>query len=174
MLGNEWLDIGPNERKKVHTHPSKWVLFKQVLASTLMIGLIIGVSIQDFATEVQIGRLQLRTILLSGIPLALLLPLAAQIQRLSTHYVITDRNIWAKEKIYARDVDPTVRSRVQGVSYSQSKLDRLLDKGDVKIETAGTGEVDTVFRDVPNPSGITALVREGIEEADEVHQVKNV
>jgi uncharacterized membrane protein YdbT with pleckstrin-like domain len=170
MLGNEWLDIGANERKKIHTHPSKWMLLKQLLASALMIGLIIGISLQDFATEVQIGQMQVRTILLLGIPIALLLPIAAQIQRLSTHYVITDRNIWAKEKIYARDVDPTVRSRVIDVNYTQSGFDRLLNKGDVKIETGGTGGVDTVLRDIPNPKGVAALIRKGIENDDELYQ----
>lgn len=174
MLGAEWLDLSKNERKLVHTHPSKWVLIKQVLASLCMIVLIVAISLQDFATEVQIGQLQLRTILLFGIPVALLLPAAAQVKRLSTHYVITDNNIWAKEKIIARDVDPTVRSRVQGVSYSQSYLDRLLDKGDVRIETAGTGDVDTVLREVPNPQEIAMLVREGIQEADDVHTSKAV
>jgi len=174
MLGNEWLDIGPNERKRVHAHPSKWVLFKQLFASILMIALIVAVSLQDFATETQIGELQLRTILLFGIPIALLLPGAAQVKRLSTHYVITDNNIWAKQKIFARDVDPTVRSRVQDVSYSQSFFDRLLNKGDVMIETAGTGGVDTVLRDIPNPQAIAMLVREGIEDTDNNRNQMNV
>jgi len=174
MFGNEWLELGHDEKKRVHTHPSKWVIFKSVFASLLMVGLLIGIAVQDFATETQIGTLQLRTVVLSVIPVVLLLPAGAQIRRLSTHYVITDNNIWAKEKIFARDVDPTVRSRVQGVSYSQSYLDRLLNKGDVRIETAGTGEVDTVFREVPNPGGITTLIREGIQEADEAHTAREV
>jgi uncharacterized membrane protein YdbT with pleckstrin-like domain len=174
MFGAEWLDIAPDEKKRVHTHPSKWVLFKSIFSSCLMIALLIFIAFQDFTAGRQIGSMQLRTALLLPIPIILLFPVSAQIKRLATHYVITDDNIWAKERIFARDVDPTVRSRVQGVSYSQSYLDRLLNKGDVLLETAGTGDVDTVFREVPNPGGIAALVREGIHEADEVHIEKEV
>jgi len=166
MFGTEWLETSGDERVLVHTHPSRWIIFQQFLAALFISLNLSWLLFQDFTAGLEIGDFSVRLLIALLIPLSFFPVVVAQIRRISVHFVVTDNNVWAKKRIFAREVDPTVLSRVQDVNYSQGFIDRLLGKGEVRIETAGTGGTDVVMHEVPNPRRITNLIREKIEEHD--------
>jgi uncharacterized membrane protein YdbT with pleckstrin-like domain len=166
MFGREWFHCSDDERELVRTHPSRWVVFTKLFMGLFIFSNMVWLIRHEYTAGVYIGETSLRFILSLISPFSFFPVVMAQIRRLSVHYIVTDRNVWAKTRIYARDVDPTVLSRVQGVEYSQGFFDRLLGKGDVTIETAGTGGQDLVMREIPNPSHVTNLIRERVEEFD--------
>lgn len=166
LFGIEWLDTAQEERVLVHTHPSRWIMFKQLGVSAFTALTLVPLLFSDITEGVSIGNFSLRALILIAIPLIFVPVGLVQLRRLSTHYVLTDRNLWAKTKIFARDVDPTVLSRVQSCNYEQDYMDRLLSKGTVRVETAGTGGTDVVLRDIPYPGRVARMIREKIEESD--------
>jgi len=174
MFGTEWLDTSKDERILVHAHPSKWIMIKQVILSLFVATNLVALFFVDFTEGVEVMGYNLRILIAVFIPLLFLPVFTAQIRRLSTHYVITEKNLWAKKRVFARSVDPTVLSRIQDCNYEQSYLDRLLNKGDVSIETAGTGGTDVVLRDIPHPRRVAHLIREKIEEHDSQAQAPRI
>lgn len=165
-FGTEWLNLGDDERLIIHTHPSKYTLINKLLGALFMAANLVFLLFSKYTEGVEIFGFNLRLLILLSLPLCFVPILIAQIRRLSTHYVVTDKNLWAKKKIYARDVDPVLISRIQDVNYSQGMIDRALNKGEIRIETAGTGGTDVVMREVPRPNKVTAIIRENMQQFD--------
>jgi uncharacterized membrane protein YdbT with pleckstrin-like domain len=141
-------------------------MIKQVILSAFMAINLMMLLFWDATKGVEILGYNVRLLIALSIPLVFFPVVTAQLRRISTHYVITEKNLWAKRKIFARNVDPTVLSRVQDCRYEQSYIDRIVNKGDVYVETAGTGGTDVVLRDVPHPSRAAKLIRERITEGE--------
>lgn len=75
-------------------------------------------------------------------------------------YVITDEEVYVKHGLVSRDVTQIRLDRVQNTEFEQSVLERVLQYGDVRIYTAGTGTDDLVLRSVPKPQRISQLLTE--------------
>jgi uncharacterized membrane protein YdbT with pleckstrin-like domain len=50
--------------------------------------------------------------------------------------------------------------RVRYTSFTRSFLQRMLSYGDVRVDTAGTGETELVFGGVPDPQWVNGSIAE--------------
>ena len=82
----------------------------------------------------------------------------------STDLVITSMRVIYRNGVFHRRGIEIPLSSVQNVEYSQSLLARLLGKGDLQVESAGSNGREP-FVDIPNPSATQSLINRAIEEA---------
>jgi len=82
----------------------------------------------------------------------------AYVAHRSVVYVITSEKIYRKRGIVRTSTDTVRLDRVQNVSYRQTLPQRLVDCGDMAIDTAGSGGTEILFRSVPHPSTVNGLV----------------
>ncbi|GGL37014.1 hypothetical protein GCM10009037_20620 [Halarchaeum grantii] len=73
-----------------------------------------------------------------------------------TQYVVSDDALYVKTGVLSRAVTQAALETVQNSAYTQSFTGSLFDYGNVGFELAGGG--DLVFRGVPNPGEVRALV----------------
>lgn len=76
----------------------------------------------------------------------------------ATVYVVTSAKVYRKRGIVRTSVDTVRLDRIQNVSFSQTFLQRLVNCGDMAIDTAGSGGTEILFRSVPHPSRVNGLV----------------
>lgn len=82
----------------------------------------------------------------------------------SSELVVTSMRVIHREGVlHRRGVEIPITS-VQAVAYSQSVIARILRKGDVEVEPAGSHGAE-IFRDIPNPNVAQSLINRAIDEA---------
>lgn len=87
---------------------------------------------------------------------------------LTTQYVFTNRRIITREGILARNGRDMPLAKVNNVSFGQSVLGRILNYGDLEIESAAESGM-LVIRDVPNIETIQRQVYD-LYEADDTRR----
>lgn len=153
--GADWLDLGPDEEVLWAGHPSVVpYLGAFVLGAVLIVAGAVGMALLGEYAIVGVAGIA------AGIAVAGL----AYYRRISTGYVITTAEVYHKEGLIARDVTQIRYERVQNTSFSQSILERALSYGDVIITSAGTGEVEIVLRNVPDPAELKRLLSEQLDD----------
>lgn len=98
------------------------------------------------------------------IPVGLLWMGYAYVRHRATRYAITTNEVYRKEGLFSRQVTSLRLDRVQNTSFEQSFLERLLSYGDVRIDTAGTGGIEIVFKAVSNPQKVSSLLTEQFKD----------
>jgi uncharacterized membrane protein YdbT with pleckstrin-like domain len=81
----------------------------------------------------------------------------------STEFVVTSMRVIHREGVLHRRGIEIPISSVQSVGYSQNLLARILRKGDVEVESAGSNGAE-IFADIPNPSGAQSLVNRALDQ----------
>ena len=76
----------------------------------------------------------------------------------NTHYVVTDRRIYAKRGVLSRNVKTIDFEKVQNINYRQGPLGAQFGYGTVEISTAGSSDVELAFRSVPDPAAVQELI----------------
>lgn len=153
--GADWLDLGPDEEVLWAGHPSVVpYLGAFVLGAALVVAGAVGMALLGEYAIVGVA----------GIALGLAVIGSAYYRRISTGYVITTAEVYHKEGLIARDVTQIRYERIQNTSFSQSVLERALSYGDVVITSAGTGEVEIVLRNVPDPAELKRLLSEQLDD----------
>ncbi|WP_226041092.1 PH domain-containing protein [Natrinema sp. DC36] len=103
-----------------------------------------------------------------GIPLAIVLIgiviIASEYLRVTnTHYVVTNRALYAKTGVLSRDVKRIEHEKVQDISYSQSALGAHFGYGNVEVSTAGGSGVEMAFKSVPDPKAVQRTISERVD-----------
>ena len=93
------------------------------------------------------------------IGVALILLLAAIIERISTHCTVTTQRVVLRTGLLSRSVkDIPIRS-IREIQLKQGIIERLVNIGSVGFATAATAGVEVVFRGIPAPLKVKELVR---------------
>lgn len=157
----DWVHLSEGERVRWSGRPSRYTL-----AIALVVGLLLAALGIGF-TRWAVPFLDERgwPTLLGYLPLGLTaFGIGYAVYRyllwLRLLYVITDDEIYVKIGLISRDVTQVPLNRVQNTSYDQSVLQRLLSFGTIYVYTAGSAAEDLVFKDVPNPRAVKALLSE--------------
>jgi len=146
-----WLDLLDDEHIIWRDHPSKWMLLPAVLFGVVLsagyvalfaIGYIPGGPVQQAITTVVV-------LTLCFAPVAL-----TELKRRNIEYIITNKRVAKKSRIFARTGDPINSSKIQNVQYDQGVIDRLLSVGEIQIMTSGRGDVDMRWARVRYPKSV--------------------
>lgn len=103
-----------------------------------------------------------------GIPLAIVLIgiviiVSEYLRVTNTHYVVTNRALYAKTGVLSRDVKRIEHEKVQDISYSQSALGTHFGYGSVEVSTAGGSGVEMAFKSVPDPKAVQRTISERVD-----------
>lgn len=82
----------------------------------------------------------------------------------NTHYVVTNKRIYAKSGILSRDVKTVDFDKVQNINYTQSALGSSFGYGNVEISTAGSSGAEITFRSIPDPADVQELIDRVIKQ----------
>jgi uncharacterized membrane protein YdbT with pleckstrin-like domain len=160
-----WASIGEEEEVLLDENPSVWILAPDIAAATVFtliafaFGILEPIPLSEFA--------------LAGIPGNILVPIVAlvlsiglvgikQLDRQTTVYIITSKQVYLKEGIYQRaNVDPIDVKDIVNQKWDQNVIQRVVGKGDVTIKTAASGNEDMLlyFRSVPDPKGVVEKLK---------------
>lgn len=162
----EWIHLGPDERIVWRGRPSVYTILDDLLSAVALA--LVGVAAVAALNTVALGPGVPPWVTLAPlalVPVGLAVGAAAYVHWRGLHYVITTREVYRKRGVLSRDVTRIPVDRVQNTAYSQSALQRLLSYGDVTLHTAGSGAVDLVLRDVPNPETVSRVLSEQLDAA---------
>ncbi|QLK25698.1 PH domain-containing protein [Natrinema zhouii] len=103
-----------------------------------------------------------------GVPLAIVLIgiviiVSEYLRVTNTHYVVTNRALYAKTGVLSRDVKRIEHEKVQDISYSQSALGTHFGYGSVEVSTAGGSGVEMAFKSVPDPKAVQRTISERVD-----------
>ncbi|MBA3524884.1 MAG: PH domain-containing protein [Geodermatophilaceae bacterium] len=151
-----------NDEKVVkHLHPHWITLFVPVVVLLLVVagaGFGIGLAPDgDSQQWVRIGVLAAAVVLLVPFVLVPILRWG------STHYVITSHRVMFRFGILNRHGKDIAYPRITDVAYSQSLWDRIVNAGNLTIESAGEGPPQ-VLSDVPHSDEVQQLINHLVEE----------
>lgn len=76
----------------------------------------------------------------------------------NTRYVITTEELYEKRGVISRDVTQFRLDRIQNTTMQQSVLGRVFGYGDLTVYTAGSGDPELTFSQVPDPSEASAAL----------------
>ncbi len=76
----------------------------------------------------------------------------------NTRYVITSAELYKKHGVVSRDVTQFRLDRIQNTSLRQSVIGRLFGYGDLTVYTAGSGEPELTFEQVPGPDRASSVL----------------
>ncbi len=82
----------------------------------------------------------------------------------STDLVVTSMRVIGRQGVLHRRGVEIPISSVQSVQYSQALIARMLRKGDLEVESAGSHGAE-VFADIPSPAAAQSLVNRAIDAA---------
>ena len=99
--------------------------------------------------------LWLITLLLLG-----LVVLAGWLQRIDTHYAVTNERINIRHGILSRSDHSTSYDRLQNVSTRQSPIERMLGVGNVDFDTAASDDFEFAFVGIDDPAKLQKLISE--------------
>jgi uncharacterized membrane protein YdbT with pleckstrin-like domain len=97
---------------------------------------------------------------LATVVLLLIVLLGGWLQRIDTHYAVTNQRINIRHGILSRSDHATSYERLQNVKTYQSFLERLLGVGMVDFDTAAGDDFDFKFAGVNDPAGLARQVAE--------------
>lgn len=160
MLGAE-IDLMPNEKMILASHPHWFYFWKQVAAGVGVLGLLLLLVLVDANWLNQI----IGWVVTVAVIVLLLDLLYEFIQWKTTRFAITDQRVAYQSGMFRRKGVSIPLNRINNVNFRQSAIARVLNNGVVTIESAGeTG--DSVFENIPDPEHVRSIIFAQVE-ADE-------
>lgn len=146
--------LAEGEQVVVHARPHWKTLVGPVLAFFVVAGVTIYLAglIGD-VTWAGWGRLVLVLLLAAAVVRLIGVPV---LRWFTTHFVVTDRRVLVREGIIARQGVDLPKSRIEGVVFAQTFVDRLLGCGTLTIETAAGEPLE--FEDLPDVARVHGLL----------------
>lgn len=152
----DWVELTGDEDLVWMGHPSWYALSGSIGLTVVLV--IAGIAILALVS-LPLGWIGAGLVLVG-----VLVAVAGSVRRRSVTYVITDEEVYTKTGFLSRQVDNLRLDRIQNTGFDQSILERIFSYGDVRVETAGTGETEIVLRAVSNPGRVNAMLTERIAE----------
>ncbi|MDC5696006.1 PH domain-containing protein [Intrasporangium calvum] len=83
----------------------------------------------------------------------------------TTHYVVTSHRVMVRRGILRKSGKDITLSKITDVSFEQSLLDRIINSGSLRIESAGDSP-DEQLRNIPHSNHVQQLINRLIDEDD--------
>ncbi len=124
-----------------------------------ILSLIPGVAGEIVASTADADRLRW-WLWLATVVLLLFVLIAGWIQRIDTHYAVTNQRINIRKGILSRSDHSTSYERLQNVTTYQSFLERILGVGLVDFDTAAGDDFEFKFTGIDGPADLAKQVAE--------------
>ncbi len=98
--------------------------------------------------------------------LGLIILLSIYVKRLTSIYAITNEKVYSRFGFISRDINSAMLENITDNELSQSIIGRIFDYGTVKFNTAGSSNVEIIFKGVSNPHDRISKVYSLIDEAE--------
>jgi len=141
--------LGDNEQVIFAIKPSFWTIaflsFRTVLLASVIIAATLtlgpplrleqyGSQVVNYCMVIAMGRIGF-----------------AGLQWLSRSYVLTDQRVIRIRGVFTIDIFQCSLERIQNTFLTMTVPERILGLGNIALTTAGTGEVEAIWRHVKNP-----------------------
>jgi uncharacterized membrane protein YdbT with pleckstrin-like domain len=150
--------LNDNESVALDLHPHWWFFAKH--AAALLVSVIVGIAAKvwlDGDFERVVVWIAIICIVVSAIALV-----ARYIQWMTINFVITSDRIIYRSGVFAKRGIEIPLERVNNVIFHQSVIERLLNAGNLLIESGGeTGQQR--FTDVKEPDRVQALIHSQVD-----------
>ncbi|WP_347353589.1 PH domain-containing protein [Intrasporangium sp.] len=83
----------------------------------------------------------------------------------TTHYVVTSHRVMVRRGILSKSGKDITLSKITDVSFEQTLLDRIVNAGSLRIESAGDSP-DELLRNIPRSNEVQQLVNRLVDEDD--------
>lgn len=83
----------------------------------------------------------------------------------TTHYVVTSHRVMVRRGILSKSGKDITLSKITDVSFEQSLVDRIINSGSLRIESAGDSP-DEQLRNIPHSNHVQQLINRLIDEDD--------
>ncbi len=102
-----------------------------------------------------------------GVILLLAIPLVVVpfLRWRTTHYVVTSHRVMVRRGILNKSGKDITLSKITDVSFEQSLVDRIINSGSLRIESAGDSP-DELLRNIPHSNHVQQLINRLIDEDD--------
>ncbi|MDN5797929.1 MAG: PH domain-containing protein [Intrasporangium sp.] len=97
--------------------------------------------------------------------LAIWLVLVPFLRWRTTHYVITSHRVMVRRGILSKSGKDITLSKITDVSFEQTLLDRIVNAGSLRIESAGDSP-DELLHNIPRSNDVQQLVNRLVDEDD--------
>lgn len=152
---------GEKVEKSLHPHWLTVALPTVVAVMLVAIGVAVAVLTPDDRTGNIIQWVVVAIIVLAAIPLVLVPFLRWR----TTHYVITSHRVMVRRGILTKSGKDITLSKITDVSFEQTLLDRIINAGSLRIESAGDSP-DEMLRNIPHSNVAQQLINRLIDEDD--------
>lgn len=152
---------GEKVEKSLHPHWLTVALPTVVAVMLLAIGVAVAALTPDDRTGNTIQWVVVAIIVLAAIPLVLVPFLRWR----TTHYVITSHRVMVRRGILTKSGKDITLSKITDVSFEQTLLDRIINAGSLRIESAGDSP-DEMLRNIPHSNVAQQLINRLIDEDD--------
>lgn len=158
--------LGRNEEITMELRPHWRALFFPIIFTVLF--LVAGIFLYSWVGNLFENAVPARWVILIGFLIAAFIwSVKPIIVWLSTEYVFTTERVITRSGIIAKKGIDIPVSKVVNVSFKISILGRMLNYGDIKIESAGEGDDSDVYiHSVPNPQAVQREVYKLHDEDD--------
>lgn len=92
--------------------------------------------------------------------------------RYSSEYTITNKRVYSRYGLISRKTSETTFDKITDMSLSQGIFGRLLNYGDLRINTAGSMFYEIVFKGVDDPKHIHTKVRSITDKHRKLERIK--
>lgn len=83
----------------------------------------------------------------------------------TTHYVVTTHRVMVRRGILSKSGKDITLSKITDVSFQQTLLDRIINSGSLRIESAGDSP-DESLKNIPHSNHVQQLINRLIDEDD--------
>ena len=155
--------LARSEKVERSIHPHWITVVGPLLLALVLIagGVAIAAATPNDSTGNGIQWVSVGVLLLIAIPLVLVPFLRWR----TTHYVVTSHRVMVRRGILAKSGKDITLSKITDVSFEQSVLDRIINSGSLRIESAGDSP-DELLRNIPHSNHVQQLINRLIDEDD--------
>jgi uncharacterized membrane protein YdbT with pleckstrin-like domain len=152
---------GEKVERSIHPH---WltVVGPSLLGVVLLAGaILLAVVTPDDSTGNLIQWIVVGLLVLIAIPLVVVPFLRWR----TTHYVVSTHRVMVRRGILNKSGKDITLSKITDVSFEQSLLDRIINSGSLRIESAGDSP-DETLKNIPHSNHVQQLINRLVDEDD--------
>jgi uncharacterized membrane protein YdbT with pleckstrin-like domain len=155
--------LARGEKVEKSLHPHWMTVIGPIIGGVvlLVIALVVAWATPDDRTGNLIQWIVIGVIVVVGIPLVLVPVLRWR----TTHYVVTSHRVMVRRGILSKSGKDITLSKITDVSFEQTLLDRIINAGSLRIESAGDSP-DELLHNIPQSNVVQQLINRLIDEDD--------
>jgi uncharacterized membrane protein YdbT with pleckstrin-like domain len=155
--------LARGEKVEKSLHPHWWTFMGPIVGGlgVLATALVVGWATPDDRTGNLIQWIVAGVVVVVGIPLVLVPVLRWR----TTHYVVTSHRVMVRRGILSKSGKDITLSKITDVSFEQTLLDRIINAGSLRIESAGDSP-DELLHNIPQSNVVQQLINRLIDEDD--------